>query len=306
MKVLIVGLGSIGRKHVDGILNLSPNAQIYALRSGINLEFYKSVINVHHKNEIPVELDFIVISNITAYHESTILDLIDFKCPMFIEKPVLSDIKNSERISNLLKDANIITYIGCNMRFHPSIEFIRGYLKDNVLRINEVNIYCGSYLPSWRPGKNFRDIYSANRKMGGGVHLDLIHEIDYCCWIFGNPISSESLQMSCSSLEIDAIDSARYFMKYLDFSTSITLNYFRRDAKRQIEIVTSEDTIIVDLLLNTIKSVIKDEILFQGDFDLLDTYTKQMSYFTKQIKLGESTMNTFDDAVKILKLAINE
>ena len=306
MKVLIIGLGSIGKKHVDGILNLYPDTEIYALRSNLNSEHYRNVINIYQKIDIPSNIDFIIISNITSIHGDTILEMLNFRCPLFVEKPVLSDLKNAEIIYNQLTKSGITTYVACNMRFHPSLEFIKGYLEEKNLRINEVNIYSGSFLPEWRPVMDFRSIYSANKDMGGGVHLDLIHEMDYCCWIFGYPESSKSLFLNRSSLKIDSIDSARYLLVYSNFSVSISLNYFRRDAKREIEIITDEDTITIDLLKNKVTSNITKEVLFEGNFKLIDTYNKQIRYFIDKINSASQPMNNFENAIKVLKLAINE
>lgn len=305
MKALIIGLGSIGKKHVDGLLKLYPNAQIYALRTYSNSEIYKSVINIYKKDQIPLDLDFIIISNITSYHAETILEMLDFGCPLFIEKPVVSNLSKVNKISCQLAKTGVQTYVACNLRFHPTLEFIKNYVATNSIRINEVSIYSGSYLPEWRSGADFRNIYSANKAMGGGVHLDLIHELDYCCWIFGFPESSISLQLSRSSLQIDAIDSARYLLTYPDFSACISLNYFRRDAKRVIEIVTENDTIVVDVLNNIVTSNISNKVLFQNNFNITETYTKQIDYFIKQIKLGRELMNNFENAIKVFKLAIN-
>lgn len=306
MKILIIGLGSIGRKHVDGILNHIPDARIYALRSDNGGDLYRSVKNIYDKSEIPSDLNFVVISNITAAHAGTILNMIQYNCPLFIEKPVLSNTNYVEEISKQLKESEISSYVACNMRFYPAIVFIKNYLKKYDIRINEVNIYCGSYLPDWRPGKDFRAIYSSNKSMGGGVHLDLIHELDYCCWLFGFPNSSKCLHMNKSSLCIDAIDSARYLFAYTEFNACISLNYYRRDAKRQIEIVTSNDTLTIDLLQNKVISNVSGEILFQSDVGIIDTYTMQIKYFVNQIKSGGVLMNNFDYAVELLKLAIHE
>lgn len=306
MKVLIVGLGSIGRKHVDGILIFFPSAQIYALRSGSNKDIYRTVENIYDKSKIPNDIDFIIISNITDKHADTILDMIEYNRPLFIEKPVLSNISKANEISNRLNQRGIKNYVACNMRFHPAIEFIKNYIRRENLRINELNIYCGSYLPDWRPGKDFRSVYSANTSMGGGVHLDLIHEIDYCCWIFGFPNSSKSLRMNQSSLEIDAVDSARYIFTYPKFNACISLNYYRRDAKRQIEIITSNDTLVVDLLQNQVSSNVSGEILFKSELRIIDTYSRQIKYFIERIQSEETFMNNFDFAVNVLKLTIHE
>jgi predicted dehydrogenase len=306
MKILIIGLGSIGKRHADALQQLYPSSEIYALRNVRTNEKYKNVINIFCKNEIPANIDFIIISNITSFHENTIFNMLDIGCPLFIEKPVLSNLKNAEKISERLNKDGIKTYVACNMRFHSCIKFVKDCVEDDLFRINEVNIYSGSFLPEWRYGKDFRCIYSANKLMGGGVHLDLIHEIDYCCWIFGFPQFSECVLTTRSSLKIDAVDSARYILIYQYFNAMITLNYFRRDPKRRIEIVTEDDTIEIDLLTNIVKSKVRNEILFQCEEKINDTYIKQMKYFCTQMESGIELMNNFDYATKVLKLALNE
>jgi hypothetical protein len=56
------------------------------------------------------------------------------------------------------------------------------------------------------------------------------------------------------------------------------------NSKRQIEILTVDDTIVVDLLKNTVMSNLSNKVLFHGEFNILDTYTKQVRYFVNQIQ----------------------
>jgi predicted dehydrogenase len=304
MKILIVGLGSIGKKHIDAIYHLYPNASIYALRSGNSVDTYRNVFNLHDITDFYFIPDFIIISNITILHENTILQMISYNCPLFIEKPVLCDLKNADLIVKKIKSHKITTYVACNMRFHPCIEFLKEYVKSTSSRINEVNIYCGSYLPSWRENSDFRNIYSANEEMGGGVHLDLIHELDYTAWIFGFPASKTRILTRNSSLQINSIDSARYILEYLDFTVGITLNYFRVDPKRYIEILFNEETLYVDLLTSTIYSSNNNEILFKNSINMSDIYIKQMKYFIECLTLKNQPMNDFETAIEVLKIAL--
>jgi predicted dehydrogenase len=161
-------------------------------------------------------------------------------------------------------------------------------------------------LPDWRPGEDFRKNYSSNKTLGGGVHLDLIHELDYCTWLFGFPLRSESIKRNVSTLKIDSFDYAHFSFYYSNFIANITLNYFRRDRKRQIEIITENQTIIVDLIDGVIIDKVSKKILFQQQFDIYDTYKLQMQYFVDSILNKKTLMNDFNYSVKVLKLAIYE
>ena len=68
--------------------------------------------------------------------------------------------------------------------------------------------------------------------MGGGVQFDLIHEMDYLNYLFGEPLAIEKQHRRVSHLEIDSCDYAHYRATYQKFTATVSLNYFRRDAKR--------------------------------------------------------------------------
>lgn len=305
MNILIIGLGSIAKKHINVILEINPEAIIYAFRSSENPKIVGNVINLYSLKELSFSPDFIIISNPSYLHENAIIESLRFKCPLFIEKPVLTDITNVEKVFKAVKSADVFTYVACNMRFHPAIQFLKKYLNKEK-RINEVNIYCGSYLPDWRQESDFRTIYSAHADMGGGVHLDLIHELDYCIWLFGIPEKVTSLKRSVSSLQLDSIDYANFNFIYSSFTANITLNYFRRDPKREIEIILEEDTLIIDLLKNNVYSKVSEEFLFNEPFNILETYLKQMRYFINRIQMRETGMNDIYESIVTLKLALHE
>ena len=171
MKVLIIGLGSIALKHIKALQELYPSVVIYALRrKGEPSKEIKGVIEVFDISEIKVDtLSFILISNPTAVHYETIKEVMVYKKPLFIEKPLFETLSNEANdLVMEIERQGIPTYVACNLRFLESIAKIRELLVGK--RVNEVNVYCGSYLPDWRPNIDFRKVYSANKEMGGGVH----------------------------------------------------------------------------------------------------------------------------------------
>ena len=305
MKVLIIGLGSIALKHIKALQELYPSVVIYALRrKGEPSKEIKGVIEVFDISEIKVDtLSFILISNPTAVHYETIKEVMVYKKPLFIEKPLFETLSNEANdLVMEIERQGIPTYVACNLRFLESIAKIRELLVGK--RVNEVNVYCGSYLPDWRPNIDFRKVYSANKEMGGGVHIDLIHELDYVYWLFGAPIHTQSFFSNKSSLDITAYDYANYLWEYDDFSVSVVLNYYRRDSKRTLEILTDEGTYLVDLLKNNISY--NDEIVFQSSQLSLETYTAQMQFFVEEILNKQTKFNTFVEGYKVLKLCLQE
>lgn len=301
MRVLIIGLGSIARKHVHAITKLVPDVELIALRSCVEAPAVDGVKNIYSWDEIGTagEFDFAIISNPTSQHISSIEKLIEYNIPLFIEKP-LHDKVVDDKLIDLINTKNIITYIACNLRFLHSLKEIKKIISQQ--RINEVNVYCGSYLPDWRPDTDYRSTYSAIPELGGGVHIDLIHEIDYIYWLFGAPIASKSFFCNKSSLGIRAYDYANYLLEYQDFCSSIILNYYRRDYKRTLEILTDNHTYLVDLAKNNISC--DGTVIFSSDQKIIDTYECQMEYFLDCIKHNNASFNTIKVANEILKICL--
>jgi len=273
MKILFVGLGAIARKHIKAIRQIESNAMIYALRRNRLSTPDEEVVNVFDLSEVS-EIDFVIISNPTSEHESAISALLGLNVPLFIEKPLFHNLNHDKLVQSIV-DKGISTYVACNLRFLQSLVFVHEFMKGK--RINEVNVYCGSYLPNWRPNVDFRKVYSANKEMGGGVHIDLIHEIDYLVWLFGFPKLTKKEFSNVSSLNISAYDYANYLMLYDDFAANIILNYYRKTPKRSLEIICEEGECTVDLLKNEVRW--NDELIFFSKQTIADTYLPQMEFF---------------------------
>ena len=303
MKVLIIGLGSIAHKHIAALKTLVPYCKIYALRSNQQGSEVEGVSNCYSLAEVPSDIRFIIISNPTSLHLQTIKEVSHFGVPLFVEKPPIDSLNHIDDLTRIVRSFEIPTYTAFNLRFNPVIQ----WLKDNIesLRVIEVNTYCGSYLPDWRSDKDYRKVYSAQKDLGGGVHLDLTHEIDYLLWIFGNPVASNSTKRKISDLEIDSVDSAKYWLEYETFTVNLTLNYFRKDSKRLIEIVTNTTTLECDLLSNKVTDLLSGEVVFElRSSGSLNTYKDQMEYFIDCIETDAQPMNSLQESLRTMKVCL--
>ena len=306
MKILIIGLGSIAKKHISAISALIPDSLFFALRSYKNSTTFENVKNIFEINEAPKDIDFIIISNPTNLHATTIKKIIFLNKPIFIEKPIFDNVESNIETRNLINKSGIKTYIACNLRFHPSIIFLKNYIDNNNKKINEVNVYCGSYLPNWRANINYTESYSAKKNKGGGVDLDLIHELDYAIWLFGFPLNYNSTKRKISQLKIDSFDYCLYNLKYNEFNLSIILNYYRVTPKREIEIVFEDEILVCNLLNAEIRNS-KNEIIFlDNSYNINKTYLSQAEYFINKLKNSEPYMNNLEESFEILKIALHE
>ena len=301
MNVLIVGLGSIAKKHITALRNSVNDVNLYALRSSESAADYEDIVNVWSIAELnTIQIDFAIVSNPTSQHVVTIKQLLALNCPLFIEKP-LADNLNFDNVLSEVKKKGIITYVACNLRFLHCIKFVKDQLDTGSKRLNEANIYCGSYLPDWRLG-NFREYYSAKPELGGGVHLDLIHELDYTYWLFGEPASVSKTLSKNSSIDVNVFDYANYALNYKNFSASVILNYYRRDPKRTLELVFDDETWEVDLRQNSVVS--GGRTLFQSTQTNTETYSDQMNYFVDIVKNGKPSFNSIEDSYNVLKICL--
>lgn len=308
MKIAFVGIGSIAKKHIKAIRTIEPNAEIFALRSSRDADKFEGVKNFYSYDDFSdIAPDFIIVSNPTSKHYETIVRLLPLGKPLFIEKPLFAELGHEDVIKEL-DENRVLTYVACDMRFQDCLRWMHDYIQEHrqQVRINEINVYCGSYLPEWRPGTDFRKCYSAIPELGGGVHIDLIHDVDYVYWIFGKPQKHSAIYRNVSSLNIRAFDYANFNLEYPEYSANIVLNYYRRDAKRYMEVLFDDCTWTIDMLKNEIISS-TGEVIFHSEQTGADEYEAQMRYFIDLVKRGARvSMNPASEAYDVLKICLNK
>ncbi len=302
MKILIIGTGSIASKHVNAIKSIDNKCSFYALRHDTKSIHHDDIHSLYNWKDIPKDLEFVMISNPTHLHSKTIIRAIKLNKPLFIEKPPVSSLKEWREVNKILGLKKIKTYCGFVLRFHPLIEWLKRHI--NTKDLLEFHAYCGSYLPDWRKNMNYTESYSAKKDEGGGVHLDLIHEIDYLIWLFGKPIKSSGFVKKISNLRIDSFDSAHYYLEYTNAIGTITLNYFRKNPRRNLHLVLKNGALTIDLIKNTITDH-KGNLVFSSKTKSSDLMKKQMNYFIDCVRNKKTNMNQFGDTYDSMQTCLN-
>ena len=96
-----------------------------------------------------------------------------------------------------------------------------------------VRCEIGQYLPDWRPGTDYRTSVSAQRALGGGVLLELSHELDMLRWIFGEVDWLSGWIGRQGALEVDVEDCVMIQMGFSGGPVAqLGMDFLRRDTAR--------------------------------------------------------------------------
>ena len=236
---LIVGLGSIGRKHFLILKKLNFFKKIYTLTR----QKRHKVNKVKNLKKIDlIKPSYVIISSRTNTHFSH-LKFFEKKiknATVLVEKPLFEKYRNFK-----IKNNNV--FVGYNLRFHPVIVFLKKFLKNK--KIFSINLVCKSFLPEWRKNIIYSKSNSAKKSFGGGALLELSHELDYFQWIFGKIKSIEFSKLNKNSnLKIDCEDSVLVVGKTNDANFFLDLNFLSHRSERSILIEGDNFNVKADLL----------------------------------------------------------
>ncbi len=303
LKVCFVGVGSIARRHIRNLREVcavrNMEVRIDACRRSGSDGKPEGVTKVWHgPEEVPSDYDIIFITNPTEHHFSTLAAFHDKGQHFFIEKPVVARGQEDMALKFPLRK-DTVYYVACPLRYNAVIRYIKENIRpEDVISVRSIS---SSYLPDWRPGQDYRGTYSANKDLGGGVSIDLIHEWDYISWIFGWPERIMYMSGRKSPLEIDSEDYAIYIAEYRDKILELHLDYFGRKPIRKVELFMKEDTVVGDIIANRICFLKADRTIeFKEERD--DYQKRELGYFLDLVEKKTDSENGFIQGLRVLKL----
>ena len=313
MKILVVGYGSIGKRHIKNLKNYK-NIEIIILTKRISDKFlkkekYKIVNSID--NAIKEKPYAAFITNDTNQHVDVAIKLAKNGIHLFIEKPLSDSLKKINQLEKIIKEKKVISQVGCNLRFHPCIKKIKELIiKNQIGKHFSVHVENGSYLPDWHPYENYKKSYASNQKQGGGVILTNIHEIDYLYWFFGKVKEVTAISGKISKLNIKAEDFSSIILKFnKNIMAEIHLDYFQRPAFRGCKIIGEKGTIVWDFKNNNLMvyDIKKKEWITHlklKNYDNNIMYINEIEHFFDCIKQKKNTINNIQEGIKVLKIAL--
>ena len=324
--ILIVGFGSIGKRHTNNLLrHTNSKLIIFSKRKNILLtDFFNYRIN---KNRIKILSDFkkcldenpsvAFITNETNLHIDFSLKLAQNGIDLFIEKPLSHSLKNISKFKKIVQKKKLIVMVGCNFRFYPPLKKIKELVDKNFLgNIISVQSENGTYLPDWHPDKNYSIEYAAQKHKGGGVTLTQIHELDYLTWIFGPIKNSYSIIGKFSPLKVKADDICISILKLKNnILLELHLDYFSRPYYKKLKIRGTRGILYWNSSINQIKFFdnIKQhwkKIVIKNNYSLTGKkinlmYENELKYFLNCVEAKKQPMNNLYESSKVLEYTLN-
>ncbi len=245
-KSLIVGYGSIGKRHAEILTNMGHEVHLVSQQNHLPFPTYPDLSEALSQGFFPL----IIIATPTAAHAASLqlLSEHDFQGTVLVEKPLFHTALPS--FSYRYPDRIFVAY---NLRFHPILQRLHALIQGK--KLYAASIIVGQYLPQWRPGSDHLSSYSAHRQQGGGVLRDLSHEIDYAAWLLGPCHSLTALGGRFSSVTVDSDDCFSILATHARCpSVNLQMNYLDDMARRQIIIHSEIGTIFVDLIAATLQT----------------------------------------------------
>ena len=311
-RILICGLGSIGRRHLRILREISSDFEISVLRSGLG----KSCAEADIANQIFTDLSdallwkpqAAIICSPASDHLNKALSLARLSIPLLIEKPIGTGRELSRDWKELIDLSKAVPIkVAYVFRHDPCSAFVAHILNCGHLgNLIEADFYCGTWLPDWRPGVNYRDSVSAQEALGGGVLLELSHELDMAKFLFGDIQLESSMLRNSGLLEIDTEDQALLTARAAsNIFLSMRLNFCSRPARRMITIRGCSGELAWNLLEGTVRVRTNDlnhSEDFKSPISLDQCYRIQSEHFLSCVMGQSRELCSVSEALDTLEL----
>lgn len=309
-KVLIVGYGSMGRRYANLLNHNFPEIEIKILRHRLTNKNIDTKIDTQFLFTIEDALNFnpnaAIVANPASHHLEISNILAKKNVHLLIEKPIGSSSKGFDKFLSYCNQNKIIVMTAYNLRFSSSLNEFRNILKrEKIGKILSIHAEVGQYLPNWRDS-DYRFSVSAQKELGGGVLLELSHEIDYISWIFGKFDWVKADLTTQSDLDIDVEDNANIIFGILSKSNyqipgSLKMDFFRHDTTRYCKVIGNNGTLLWNGIKGEVSLFSKNatnwELLYSKLPHEEETYLNEIRHFFSSIKNSTSPLISGKDGL---------
>jgi predicted dehydrogenase len=314
-RYLIVSLGSIGRRHLRNLRTLRPGAQIAVWRqstpvaSGEKIDGADFVFSTLQQ-AIEYRPTAAILAGPSSMHLPVAIKLAQAGIHLFIEKPIADQLEGLGELLESCRQKQLVLMVGYNLRFLPSLNEAKRIIESGAVGdVLSVRAEVGQYLPDWRPAADYRTGVSAQSVLGGGVLLELSHDIDYLCWFLGMPDRVTARGGRYSQLKIDVEDTVEILLEYDAPArlVSLHLDMIQRTPIRRCRFIGGEGTVIWDSIGDRVELFRASQRAWESmdQFVLADRnrmYLDELEHFLGCVASGRTPLIGGDDSRNVLTI----
>ncbi|HWA70584.1 MAG TPA: Gfo/Idh/MocA family oxidoreductase [Rhizomicrobium sp.] len=256
-RILIVGFGSIGRRHLRVARSLNPDADIRVLRhAGGEADANADGVIGSLRDALDFAPQAAVLASPAPFHAATGVPLLEAGVAVLAEKPLAASAVDGRALAAAAARSGAVLLLGYNLRYLPSLRRFREMVRGgDVGRVFSVRAEMGQYLPAWRPDSDYRQGVSARALLGGGVLLELSHEIDYLRWLFGDAAWVSATLARLGGLEIDVEDTVHMTLGFGEGApvAQLDMDFLRHDTARRCTVIGETGTLRWDAIAGTVE-----------------------------------------------------
>lgn len=309
-RIGLIGLGSIGRRHLRLIKELRPDMEVFVVRSGRGLKCVEETLAdgiVYSMEQLEeLSIDAAIISSPAIYHVDQALKLVGLGIPLLVEKPLSHNLAKTRELMELAESAGACALLGYVLRHSEDLNYFQKVTADSEAGpFSQARIVCSSYLPEWRPGQDYRESVSAKANLGGGVLLELSHELDYANWLFGPFESVEASIVNSGLLQLEVEDTADLALISCNgLSVSIHIDFVSKLPVRECVIEGVKGHFHWDGIKRAVGSQSGSGCFTVTEFDNESDkmYRSQLSHFMACVEQGIQPKVSLDEGIEVLKL----
>ncbi len=246
-RVLVVGVGSIGERHVRcfqatgrAIVSIcEPNE---ARRLDVAGRYGIDPTHANLDDALSAPPDAAVVAVPANLHVPVALQLAEAGCHLLIEKPLSTSLEGVAELRDLLAGKGLVAAVGYQHRVNPVLVDMKqaldsGRFGDPV----QIVATCGQHFPTYRPA--YREIYFADRATGGGAIQDFItHMLNAGEWLVG-PIRSLVADAAHQVLDgVEVEDTVHILTRQGPAMGSYVLNQYQAPNENTLTVVCEKGT----------------------------------------------------------------
>lgn len=309
-KLLIVGVGSIGERHLRCFLATGRADAVFV---EINDSLRQTIAE---RYGVPgfKSLDEALATNPTAavvcvpahLHISISTTLAERGLHLLIEKPLSTSLDGIDRLQTIVAEKRLTAGVAYVYRSHPLLAAMRAAIQDGRFgRPVELIAVSGQHFPTFRPA--YRDIYYRDRATGGGAIQDAItHVLNAGEWLLG-PIDRLVADAAHQVLEgVSVEDTVHLLARHGGTLASYSLNQYQAPNEFTLTVVCGRGTLRLESHANRLRMMgdpgegWHDDTIAPLERDTL--FVRQADQFLTSIETGSPPTCPLEEGLQTLRV----